>query len=157
MVAGEDTAAAATSTPRDIFNRMAPVSPAYAKLPILDGFNWSECLANVDAGQWFLVTFRSVRIATADEAVLQEYDDLAFAEALSTSGLLYYFKGDLDEHRHCLSFCIWETADQARLASRLPQHQAAAHLVKDMYESYVVERQLLVKRPGVSMPELQPV
>ena len=63
------------------FQRLKPLTPEYAMLPILEGFNWVECLAGVDAAQLYLVIFRSVRRETADPVRLKEYDDLAYAEA----------------------------------------------------------------------------
>jgi hypothetical protein len=143
--------------PDGIFAPIQPTAPSYATLPVLEGFNWSECLAGVASGTWFLVTFRSVRKVGADDALLTGYDDRAFAEALGTSGLLCYFRGELDEERRCLSFCVWERPEQARDASLLPEHQLAAHLVRAFYESYVVSRHWLAKRPGVAEPELLPL
>jgi hypothetical protein len=152
-VAGGSVSAA----PAGIFASIAPATPHYATLPELEGFNWSECLSAVDSGRWFLVTFRSIRKADADDALLTEYDDRAFAEALGTSGLLCYFRGELDDQRRCLSFCVWERPEQARDASLLPEHQLAAHLARAFYESYAVRRYWLVKRPGAEAPELLPL
>lgn len=140
-----------------IFAPITPITQAYASLPVLHGFNWSACLAGTQAGRWFLVTFYSQRKAGVDEALLTEYDDHAFAEALGTSGLLCYFRGEVDEQRRCLSFCVWETPEQARDASLLPKHQLAAHLVRAFYHSYTVSRQWLIKRPDSPEPELQPL
>jgi len=144
-------------TPDGIFAPIAPMTPDYMTLPELEGFNWSECLAAVASGRWFMVTFRSIRKADADDALLTEYDDRAFAEALGSSGLLCYFRGALDDQRRCLSFCLWERPEQARDASLLPEHQLAAHLVRAFYESYVVRRYWLVKHQGMAAPELLPL
>ncbi len=151
------TGGALSAAPGSIFARIAPITREYATQPVLEGFNWAECMVGVESGQWFLVTFQSVRKLGVDDAVLTAYDDLAFADALQTSGLLCYFRGDLNEHRQCLSFCIWENGEQAHLAARRPMHIAAAHLVKEMYESYTVGRHLLTTQPGVSEPVLLPV
>jgi hypothetical protein len=139
------------------FDRLTPSTPLYAALPVLQGFNWSDCLVGVDDGQWFLVVFRSIRRADADERLLTEYDDLAYAEALTGQGLLHYFRGSLNERRECLSLCLWEHQQQARDASRLPLHLQAARIARDMYESYVVERYHLIKRSGMEVPEVQPI
>lgn len=128
--------------------RLAPITPDYATRPILDGFNWADCLAGVASGQWYLVVFRSVRRHTADTATLIALDDQAHAEALAARGLLFYFKGQLDERRRCLSFCLWESQAQARLAADLPRHRAAARTVAAMYESYELERYVLTKADG---------
>lgn len=139
------------------FDHLAPTTPHYATLPVLDGFNWSACLAGVDEGQWFLVVFRSIRRADADERLLTEYDDLAYAEALAGDGLLHYHRGCLNERRECLSLCLWEQQQQARQASRRPLHLQAARISHDMYDSYVVERYNLIKRRDAGEPEVQPL
>jgi hypothetical protein len=81
------------------FQRLAPLTPEYARLPILEGFNWVECLTDVDAGRWYLVAFRSVRREAADPLRLKAFDDLAYAEAQQRSGLLLYFRGCLNAQR----------------------------------------------------------
>lgn len=129
------------------FEQLAPITPDYATRPIMEGFNWTDCLAGVTAGEWYLVVFRSVRRATADAARLTEYDDRAYAEAMQAPGFLFYFKGATDEYRHCLSFCLWERLYQAKMASRRPMHVAATHIVDEMYESYVLERYVVAKYP----------
>lgn len=139
------------------FDHLTPVTPHYALLPILEGFNWPDCLAGVDEGQWYLVVFRSVRRADADEQMLTEYDDLAYAEALAGQGLLHYFRGGLNDRRECLSLCLWEHQYQARQASHLPLHVQAARISSEMYEVYTVERYLLTKRRGDDAPAVQAV
>jgi hypothetical protein len=134
----------------EALHQLRPLSPAYATLPILEGFNVAECLASVEEGQWYLVVFRSVRAAGADEAVLTEFDDRAHQEALAASGLLHYFRGELNERRECLSMCLWESPGQAQHAARLPLHHAAVAIASAMYESFTLERYLLTKRRGVA-------
>jgi hypothetical protein len=57
--------------------------------------------------------FRSVRRATAELGLLKEHDDRAFEAALEAGGLLRYFKGQMNQRRECLSFCLWERKEQA--------------------------------------------
>jgi hypothetical protein len=83
-------------------------------------------------------------------------DDLAYEEARAASGLLYYFRGSLNLRRECLSFCLWETQEQAEAATRLASHAAAADLTDEMYESFVLERWILTKRSGSTWIELRP-
>jgi hypothetical protein len=120
--------------------RLSPIHPDHATLPIQEGFNWSSCLAGFRFERLYLVVFRSVRRATADLELLREYDDRAYAEALEAGGLLRYFRGSMNERRQCLSFCLWESREQARRASGGTSHRAAAGLAARMYESYDLER-----------------
>ena len=78
-------------------------------------------------------------------ATLMAYDDRAYAEALGAGGLLYYFKGEANERRQCLSFCVWESRQQARAAARLPLHLAATRIANEIFESYELERYIVKK------------
>jgi hypothetical protein len=137
------------------FHGLAPITEQYAVAPIRDGFNWAERLREVTEGQWYLVVFRSVRRATADVDVLTEFDDHAHTEALDAGGLMYYFRGELGGDRECLSFCLWETQEQAKAALRLPRHQAAVRVAREMYESYLLERYILTKHRESAEIEFQ--
>jgi hypothetical protein len=119
--------------------QISPTHPDYATRPIQDGFDWSA-LAGCSFDELYLVVFRSVRLPTADLDLLREYDDRAYEEALESGGLLHYFKGDADERGQCLSFCLWESLEDARRASGGKLHQEAARITAEMYESYLLER-----------------
>jgi hypothetical protein len=128
--------------------QLAPIHPDYATLPIQEGFNWSSALGDVGFERLYLVVFRSVLRATADLELLYEHDELAHAEAIEAGGLLFYFRGVINERRESLSFCLWEDGEQARRASGGSSHQAAMGIVIEMYDSYILERYDLVKVGG---------
>ena len=138
------------------FERLAPRTPNYAELPVLDGFNWVDCLADVEAGRRYLVVFRSVRRETADPVRLKAFDDLAYEEAAERPGLLVYFRGCLNANHECLSFCLWESQEQAEAATRLPLHRAAADLTDEMYASFELERWILTKCGETSNIYIEP-
>ena len=123
----------------DAFRHLAPVSDAYARLPVADAFTWSACSDAIETGEWYLVAFRSVRRASADEARLTAYDDRAHAEATSCPGFLHYTKGPTADDGSCLSFCLWTTRHDARAAAGKPGHAEAALIVHEMYDSYRLE------------------
>ncbi|HVA91941.1 MAG TPA: hypothetical protein VNL71_19105 [Chloroflexota bacterium] len=131
---------------------LVPRNSEFAAAPIDEGFNWAECMADIAHGEWYLVVFRSVRQLAADLDLLTELDDHAFAEAKAFSGLLHYFKGELNGRRECLSFCLWEDQERAQLAALLPKHLDAARMVREMYVSYSLERYRVVKNIGDSAP-----
>lgn len=139
------------------FEQLAPTGPTYARLPLLQAFNWADCLADQSPRHWYVVAFRSIRSATADPAYLKLLDDLAYEEAMREPGLLLYFRGAMTEHRECLSICVWESQAQARAAVRLAAHRAAADITDDMYDIFELERWLLIKRDSVGALELRPV
>jgi hypothetical protein len=121
-------------------HRISPTHPDYATRPIQEGFDWSSSLAGCLFDRLYLVVFRSVRRPTADLDVLRWFDDLAYAEALKSGGLLRYFKGNANERGECLSFCLWETREQAIEAAGAASHRSAAGITAQMYESYVLDR-----------------
>jgi hypothetical protein len=119
--------------------RISPIRPDYPDLPIERGFDW-PAIAGHDYHHLYLVVFRSVRLPDADLDLLRWFDDLAYAEALQSGGLLRYFKGDADGRGHCLSFCLWESREAALRASGGKQHARAANITASMYRSYDLER-----------------
>ncbi len=125
---------------RDAFSQPTPITPNYASLPIQEGFDWARCLRSIPDAQLYLVVFRSVRRPSADLDVLKELDDRAYAEAMVAGGLLHYFKGEANERRECLSFCLWESRQRAREAAGGSSHRSAAAIWPEMYESYELER-----------------
>jgi hypothetical protein len=128
--------------------RLTPIHPDHATLPIQEGFNWSSAFGDARFERLYLVVFRSVLRATADLDLLYEHDELAHGEATEAGGLLLYFRGAINERGESLSFCLWENGEQARRASGGPSHQAAMGIVSEMYESYILERYDLVKVGG---------
>jgi hypothetical protein len=127
--------------------RISPKHSDYATRPIQTGFDWSP-LYGCSFERLYLVVFRSVRRPDADLDLLREHDDRAYEEALRSGGLLRYFKGYANEQGECLSFCLWETGEQAREAASTASHKSAANLTARMYLSYVLDRYWLKKAEG---------
>jgi hypothetical protein len=125
--------------------QICPKYPDYATRPIQDGFSWSSSLASCAFERLYLVVFRSVRRRSADLDLLREHDDRAYEVALESGGLLRYFKGEANERGECLSFCLWETREQAIEATGTASHRSAADISVRMYESFMLERYWLKK------------
>ena len=106
----------------DAFAALAPVSEAYAHLPVAEAFDWSRVGRQLGTGEWYLVAFRSIRRLDADEVRLTEFDDRAHHEAQSSPGFVHYFKGPAAADRSCLSFCLWTSRAEARAAAGRPAH-----------------------------------
>jgi hypothetical protein len=130
---------------------LKPLVTDYALRPIQEVFAWDKILARLKPGEErYLVVFRSQRKPDADGAWLDQLDEAAHQEALQSGGLLAYFRGDLIEGNHCLSFCVWENREQARLAAAGPRHQEAVQATSAMYSSYVLER-YTVRKEGTEI------
>jgi hypothetical protein len=125
--------------------QISPIYPDYATRPVQDGFSWSSSLAGRPFERLYLVVFRSVRRPSVDLELLREHDDRAYEKALESGGLLSYFKGEANERGECLSFCLWETREQAIEAAGAAAHRSAAEISVLMYESYVLDRYWLKK------------
>ena len=130
----------ADSTLGSALNRLTYTDIRYMTLPIQEGFNWSECFADIAAGEWYLVVFRSRHRADTDYIALTERDERAQVEARQSPGFLYYFMGVPNENGQCLSFCLWDNQHMAQLASRRPKHQEAQQFADSAYEYYQLER-----------------
>jgi hypothetical protein len=139
------------------FERLSPTGPDHQRLPLLQAFNWAECLADQPPREWYVVAFRSIRSAGANPALLKLLDDMAYEEAMREPGLLLYYRGSLTEDRECLSICIWESQAHALAAIRRAAHQAAADVTDDMYDVFELERGRLIKHATESTLELLPV
>lgn len=135
----------------DAFAALAPVSPAYARLPVADAFDWSRVGRQLGSGEWYLVAFRSVRRAEADETRLAEFDDRAHHEAQSSPGFIHYFKGPAAADRSCLSFCLWTSRAEARAAAGRPAHIEAISVIGEMYERYTLEFLRVTGRAGAPL------
>ena len=127
--------------------QISPRHEDYAILPIEDAFDWSS-LSFCDFEELYLVVFRSLRLPEADLDLLSEHDDRAYEEALAAGGLLLYFKGQANERGDCLSFCLWESGEQARNAAASASHRTAASITAQTYHSYILDRYWLKKKEG---------
>ena len=123
----------------DILRHLAPVSDAYASLPVGEAFDWSVAGGDLGTGEWYMVAFRSIRRHGADEARLAMYDESAHQEAATAPGFVHYFKGPMGPDGSCLSFCLWADRADARSAAGRPAHVEAVGLLDEMYESYRLE------------------
>jgi hypothetical protein len=140
-----------------VLEDLRPIREDYATAPILESFNWAESLASVDGADWYMVAFRSVRNQHADDRLLYELDARAHEEAISHTGLVHYFGGELDAERRCLSFCVWEDRERAAAAAALPKHRDAIGAAVTMYDSYVLERYRITASGGtVAIEEIEP-
>ena len=132
----------------DLYEACQQISPKHADYvtqPIQDGFDWYSSLSGCQFDRLYLVAFRSVRRPPAYLDLLREYDDRAYEEALKSGGLLRYFKGHPNDRGECLSFCLWESSEQAGKAAGGASHRSAADLTSQMYISYVLDRYWLKK------------
>jgi hypothetical protein len=140
---------------RPAFERLAPTPGPYATMPIAEAFDWAALADAVDAGEWYLVCFRSVRQPDADERLLETLDDAAHVEASAAPGFVHYYKGATTEGGECLSFCLWDGRAHARAAAGRPAHALASAIVLEMYASYRLEFYRVTKQAGAGTFEFE--
>ncbi len=140
----------------DVFADLAPVADNYAVLPVGEAFNWTSVASVIEPGDWYMVAFRSIVRADADQERLRQYDDWAHEEASGANGFVYYYKGPQAPDRSCLSFCMWNSRAEAREAAGRPAHQKAVTLIADTYEAYTLEFLRVWKRDEATNLEFEP-
>ena len=147
---------ATDTTTASPFRSVRPRIRGYATAPIEDGFTWSRCASRLDAGEWYLVVFRSVRRELGEHLTLEMHDYGAYIEAQRrASGLLSYFRGTPNEHGECLSFCVWSSREEAQRAATLPLHAQAMRMADELYQSYSLERYRMRKLPDSTRLEFE--
>lgn len=125
---------------------LTPITERYMFLPIADGFNWQDYFAEIPAGDWYLVVFRCKHRADADEHLLTLLDNLASEAARQSPGFLYYFPGTPAATGECLSFCLWESQQDARMGGSHPAHREAMQKGVASYVYYDLERYQVQKQ-----------
>ena len=139
----------------DAFIELVPVADNYATLPVSQAFTWAPVAASLEAGEWYMVAFRSILRADADIDRLSHYDNWAHEEAEGAEGFVHYYRGPLAADRSCLSFCLWNSRAEARTAAARPAHRDAVTLIADTYEAYALEFLTMRKRAGADAIEFE--
>jgi hypothetical protein len=143
----------------DIF----PRTREYATDPLENGidlenlFSRLKVTKNLEYGEKFGWAFRSQKRPSTDEGLIIKTDKPAHQEARLAEGYGYYFKGPILVADRCMSFCIWETAEDGHRSAQGPAHQAAMRMAPLFYESAVLEHFVIDYSPqGVTYHELMP-
>lgn len=140
----------------DALDALAPTGPGYARLPVADAFNWSDCAEMIGSGEWYLVAFRSIVKPGADLDRLCAFDDNAHHEASQAPGFVHYYKGPLDTDGSCMSFCLWNSRAEARAAAGLAHHRAAVTIIGETYSLYNLEFLRVRRTAMASALEFEP-
>lgn len=139
-----------------------PLSDNYAVLPINQGFDLVGGITKLSARydiplgrDLILFVFSSTMRPGADIAGLIDHDDKAYEEVKDNPALLYYFRGETDKKRYCLSFCIWTDLEEARRASQGQAHSDAKILASSWYKSFDLKRYRVSVQPdGLRLKDL---
>jgi hypothetical protein len=149
-------------TADELVQQLVPVE-SYASQPLPQAFENIAIVAPLlQADETYDVTaFYSQRwpgLAEAEVAALSAFNQRAFDAARAAGGLILYYQGDvlpdaqpnpalgLDFTPSCLSFCIWESRQQARAGSDIPAHRAAAKRAPLWYRAFDPKKYSLQRR-----------
>lgn len=112
-------------------------------------FNWTSLVDASPVGLHLVTFSMSLNQDASNEQIeeLKRYDAKASLEAEDSTGFLCYYADEISVGRTALSFCIWESAEDAKAASSRPDHLAAVEYARNegqkIYLNYVVRRYLL--------------
>lgn len=129
----------------------------YALKPLPDAIlNWETIVSLLRLNQWHDVTaFYSRRKLNVSKRVaeqLSSFNQNAFDAAKTKGGLILYFQGviladsnqtlsphlSLPFRPNCLSFCIWNTVQEAKEGANIPEHKRAAQMTALWYEGFSI-------------------
>ncbi|PGH15568.1 hypothetical protein AJ79_02350 [Helicocarpus griseus UAMH5409] len=139
---------------------LKPIRQDYATAGYAESFNWQfvidvlRDLAAAEGYEWkeqsfYVVTFRSILLASADPDRLTELDSHSHEEATTSGGLLKYWFGTKDQKLRNLATCIWRSREDARLGGLGPWHKHARAAARQMYEKIEFTTLRLVIGDGV--------
>jgi hypothetical protein len=124
-----------------------PQSSDYRDIDIREGFDWPQIINKLARRNGkllscvqYLVVFRSERADGVDPEHIANLDLAAHDEAATSSALLHYFAGDVDEQGKALSWCLWTDRLAAFQAMHGAAHQQAVKQACELYgDNYAIE------------------
>jgi heme-degrading monooxygenase HmoA len=88
----------------------------------------------------YLVVFKSKSKKNIDEKELEFRDQQALKAAQNSKGFLSYTPGVKDKNNDSLSYCYWESKEDAQKGAAHNDHKKAASLANEVYVSHSVEK-----------------
>lgn len=119
------------------YEKIQPSGEDFRTLPLPKAFkDWEHAVKQTPKKGLYFVSFFSV--GSLDELLLK-LDEQAAAEASKMPGFHYYYP-DTRCNGKALSFCIWESAEDARQATIQPSHRAAVEYIEKEkpYQKYII-------------------
>jgi len=121
-----------------------PTRPDYADfdVDVEDSFRWADILERVAVPVGIVVVryvFRSEENPDVDPKVLAELDEKAFFAAEGAGGLILY------EPYDGLSYCFWESVEQAEAATSGIEHREAAKYAAIAYKTWSLLRHRIAR------------
>jgi hypothetical protein len=150
-------------TADELVQQLVPAG-SYATRPLPQAFLNLEVVAPLlaeGAPDYDVTAFYSKRhanLAPEDVEALTSFNQRAFDAARAAGGLALYYQGEVLEAPRrnpalgfeftpsCLSFCIWESREQAQAGSAISAHRAAANRAGIWYEGFGIKKYTVQRR-----------
>lgn len=112
-----------------------PIRPDYANfdVDVTDSFDWAKIFEalNIPTEKSVVIyVFRGIEREDVEPEVLEGFDKRALLAAEDAKGFIHY------QPNVGLSYCIWESTDDAQAATNSPEHRAAAMYAPRAYERW---------------------
>lgn len=128
--------------------RIQPVHEGFRDLDLPDAFSWEAGIHETALRGLYVVSFWSARNLEAPQGMIDrllELDHDAFEEAKGMPGFrTYWHDDDLSPEGRGLSFCLWDSQEDAKYAAIQPEHLKAVKYARgegrEVYHSYDLKR-----------------
>jgi hypothetical protein len=137
----------------------------YALYPLPDAIdNWHVITPLLEKDHWYDITaFYSRRksdLSKENAKLLYEYNQKAFEAAKEKGGLVLYYQGVLLSNNsdsispdltlpfipNCMSFCIWNTLQEAKAGAKIPEHKKASQMTSLWYDGFsIIKYEVMLK------------
>jgi hypothetical protein len=147
--------------PADVLNSVEN----YALYPLPDAIeNWHGITPLLDKDHWYDITAfysrRKADLSKENAKLLYEYNQKSFDAAKEKGGLILYYQGVLLSNNsesispdlalpfipNCMSFCIWNTLQEAKEGAKIPEHKKASQMTSLWFDGFMIEKyQVMLK------------
>lgn len=131
----------------------------YALYPLPDSItNWHAIVPLLQNNHCYDITAfysrRKARLNKEDSKLLFEFNQRAFEAAKEKGGLILYYQGvlignDISQTNsdlklpfvpNCLSFCIWNTLQEAKAGAKIDEHKQAVKMISRWYDGFAIKK-----------------
>ncbi|MEO6513443.1 MAG: hypothetical protein ABIR37_02010 [Candidatus Saccharimonadales bacterium] len=138
---------------------ITPVHAGFRDLELPEAFSWEAGIDQTAIHGLYVVAFRSLRNLQAPPEMIDqllELDGDATEEAQHMPGFhTYWHDDDLSAEGYGLSFCLWDSREEAKHAAQQPKHRAAVMYARgegrEVYLSYDIETHNIFRFAGAKI------
>jgi hypothetical protein len=141
------------------YDKLKPAREDYRDINVAteDAFTWDDAIKQTGPIGLYGVEFTSAqnldlkKVEPEKFLLLHQLDDAARVDAEQQPGFNFYFADEVPVHGLARSFCLWDTREDAMVASQRDAHQNAVRYTfgegKDVYARYGIKKFKLERTP----------